>query len=173
MPNRSSNRPSQKSYMLDRSVRQNPLQEAREAVLNALISNPETPAAELANILVQTVESDVTEAVKDVLLFNFFRKTIRAERRKQHTTDCTQFTLPGFELIPKTIQTEENGPRIQLPNAIYREIRAYCKLLGKRAETQVRNSAKLKQARALRDKMQQYAKDEPGITVRQVMLLEF
>jgi hypothetical protein len=172
MQNRSSYKPSQKSYTLDRPVQENPLHEAREAVLNALITNPKTPATELANIIVQNVDLVLLEALKDVLVLDFLKKTVRAERRKQTATDRAQLRLPGFELMPQTIQTEANGPRIELADAIYREVRAYCKLLGKRQTIQARNNAKLKQARALRDKMQQYAKNEPGITVRQVLLLE-
>jgi len=170
MQKRSSDRPSQKSYTQERPLLENVFQEAREQAINALIERPNAPAAELAIICLQNVDPAILEPLKELLVLDFFRRTLRAERRKQATATRQQLMLPGFEALPQVLPVSKKGPPIRLMDARYADLRAYCWLLASK-ERQKKNS-KLKQAEALRDKMKEHASREPGITVRQVLLLE-
>lgn len=161
-----------KSYTQERPLPENVFQEAREQAINALIECPNAPAAALAIICFQNVDPAILEPLKEVLVLDYFRRTIRSVRRKQTVANRQQLALPGFELMPQVLPVSKKGPPVELMDARYADLRAYCWMLANKDRERLRNNPKLKQAEALRDKMKEHAHREPGITVRQVLLLE-
>ena len=169
MQNRSSDKLLQESYTQERPLREDTLREARDVVANAVILNPTMPAVQLARYLAQHAEPELATSLNEILAYDFYTREIRKERRKQST--AAQPMFPGFDLIPATLPTADHK-RVGLMDANYSDIRAYCWYLAKQRSQQARNDPKLKQARALKEKMRRYAVNEKGITVRQVLALE-
>jgi hypothetical protein len=174
MPNRSSDRLSQKSYIIAKFGEESPLAEAREVVLNALILNPNMRAVELADSLTATLNSELSDRLAAVLIRELFARMIRAARRKQSAADRRQSLIPGFEHLPRIIPISEDGTSTELLAANTYDVREYLRILmqGHRARTD--NDPRVKEARLLLDKMRKYSTrpGNKGITVRQVMLLE-
>lgn len=170
MPNRSSYRPSQKSYILGQTSRESTLKEARAIIENALIVNPTMPATELAQLLFQHSEPEFQESLNAVLCQEFYARNIRSIRRKQAAADREQFKLPGFEHLPLKIPGPKGLP-IQLLDANVSTVKQYYwSLMGKYSDRK-RADPKIKEAKALWQAMKKGAEHEQGITVRQVLLL--
>jgi hypothetical protein len=153
---------------MERPLHQDVLQEAREVIENEVILNPKMPAIQLAETIYRG-RPEFTESLSEILLKDFYRRGILAERRKKVAKERTQFLLPGFEHLPVTI-TGYRGKRIRLLDANISGVRSYCWKLGKAASERVRRDPKLKEARTLLRKMK--ARRDPGITVREVLLID-
>jgi hypothetical protein len=162
------NRLTQKSYTKVWPHHADALAEARASVADALILNPNTPSVELVEILIREAEPELAQALSDTLTRRFYLSAMRSLRRKQV---AEQYRLPGFEHLPREIPTRD-GTRLALLDANYRRVREYYWSLKRHALDSIPESAKVKEAKALMQKMQKYARDEKGITVRQVLLLE-
>jgi hypothetical protein len=153
---------------MERPLHSDTLKEAREAIQTALILYPKTPAIQIAETMYQD-RDEFAEALSAILLKDFYRHGIVAERRKQASEQRAQFLLPGFEHLPVII-TGYKGKRVKLLDANISSVRTYCWMLGKAAAARVKNDAKLEEARALLRKMK--ARKDPGVTVREVILID-
>jgi hypothetical protein len=162
------NRPFQKSYTMVQPHHADALKEARANVADALILYPDTPAVQLAEILIRETDPELSQALKNALTRLFYLSAIRSQRRKQ---TAEQYRLPGFEHLPREIPGRD-GTRLALLEANYRRVREYSWSLKRNAFDKIPESAKIKEAKALMEKMQRHARTEKGITVRQVLLLE-
>ena len=159
------NRPSQKSYISAPPSGESVLAEARQAVKDALILNPNMPAVQLAEMLRRS-KLDFAPSLHDILESQFYAREARRERRKQTAADRAQYLLPGFEHLPVKIG---GTPLLDLN---YTGIRAYYRALSVKADAAKQNNPKLREAKALMEKMRRHNEAEKGITVRQVLLLE-
>ena len=164
------NRPSQKSYTLAKFGQESAVTQALGAVEDALILNPKMPAVQLAELLIENADEDITRGLHLILERQFYRRAIRAHRMKQSAAARAQLALPGFEHLPLNI-TGPKGAPIPLLDANTRAVRQYLRGLMKDHRDRRRTDPKIQEAQALLAKMQKAAKDEQGITVRQVLLL--
>jgi hypothetical protein len=171
MQTQSSDKVSHGCYTSRQSSRESTLKEARSVVENALILNPTMPAAQLAHLLFQHSASELAESLNAVLAQEFYAHTIRAMRRKQATADRLQFALPGCEHLPLKIPGPKGMP-IRLLDANVSTIKEYYWSLMRKYSDRKRSDPKIKETKALLEKMQAASETEKRITVRQVLLLE-
>jgi hypothetical protein len=156
-----SNRPLQEGYTSAQPSRVNVLAEARERVKDAMLIYPNTPNLALATIL----STDASDFTKEILAEEFYMREIRARRRKKSAEDRAQYLLPGFEHLPLKI-----GPDALL-DLNYTGVRKYYRSLVVTAEAKIQNAPKIKEAKALMEKMRKHPRRNKGITVREVVLL--
>ena len=146
------------------------LKQARDFLEEAVILNPNTPAAQLSELLVGTDEPERTAALHLILECDFYRRGILAIRRKQTAADRAQLALPGFELLPLKIPGKK-GALIDLLDANTFRVQQYYDSLMKAHRERKHNSPKIRQAKTLLDLMTEACTREKGITVREVVLL--
>jgi hypothetical protein len=79
MQNRSSDRPSPKSYTSVQSYKRNALKDAAELAENALIQDPAMPAVQLAEMLFQETEPELLSELSGILIRDFYARA-RCER---------------------------------------------------------------------------------------------
>lgn len=142
--------------------------EAREFVADRLILNPTMPANRLAALLADTTEPELSARLLPILLAKFYRRIIAANRK---AAPLLQDPLPGFAHLPQTIPTREGGT-LALLDANYRRLRDYYRSLTRVYATKQSADMKIREARALLEKLRPYAAKEERITVRQVLMLE-
>lgn len=168
---RSSDKPSQKSYTSAKFGEESALNEARAAVENALILNPEMPAHLIVELLLESAEEDLTIRLRVILERQFYLRTIRSQRHRQAAVSRAQLTLPGFPHLPVSIPGPKGAP-IHLLDANLYAVREYCRFLMKGYRERKRTDPKIREAFALLEKMRAASQAEKRITVRQVLLLE-
>ena len=171
MQNRSSDRPLHKSYTSAKFGEESALAEARAAVENALILNPQMPAHLMVEVLMESAEEDLTFRLRVILEAQFYLRTIRSQRHRQATANHAQLTLPGFPHLPVNIPGPKGAP-IHLLDANTYAVREYCRLLMKAHRERKQTDPKMREAFGLLEKMRAASQTEKNITVRQVLLLE-
>jgi hypothetical protein len=143
---------------------------AAELVENAVILEPRMPIDLLAaRILSEADETFMTELGR-FLAVPFFARLIRAERAKQ--SKSAQMRLPGFEQLPVRILGDRDR-RVILREATYADVRRYYWSLGKRQSERRKTNPKMLQLKTLLDRMKEHAKTNRGITVAEVLGLDF
>ena len=98
------------------------------------------------------------------VLRGFRLKRLELARRRRAED---QYLLPGFDRLPQRI-TIRDGKTRPLDKATYRQLRDYFEVLRKRE----RYSPKILQVKTLMERLWPYAKETPGITVREVCVKE-
>jgi hypothetical protein len=169
MQNKSNYKASQKSYTMAQPSQDDPFILARAAVANAMILKPKARAVELAEALLNEsleFQRDLNEA----LARNFYIAAYNVERRKRAAANRAQFALPGFEHLPLKIPSA-NGAPMRLLDANLRRVRDYYRSLTKGYDKRKKDDPRVKEAKALMQKLQKRSGTEKGITVRQVLLI--
>ncbi len=159
----------QKSYSFLKTLEGHPLIEAREAVENALILNPDLPAARLAEVIANEMDPDAARALGQVLIQSFLLTAIRSQRRENPASESA--LLPGFEHLPPKIPTHK-GKVIELLDANYWGVLGYYWTLMRQVKKRNRENVRVKEARKLVELMARAAHDDHGATVREVVLID-
>ena len=171
MQKRSSDKVLPQRHTQERFGQKSALQEARAAVENALIHDPEMPVHLMVGLLMENAEEDLTLRLRVVLERQFYLRTIRSQRQKQAAASRAQLTLPGFPHLPMSIPGPKGAP-IDLVDANYRRVRDYYWSLRKAHAERGRKDPRIQEAFDLMEKMRAASQKEWNITVRQVLLLE-
>ena len=166
-----SNRPSQKGDTIGRLSGDEIFARVQELVAQGLITNPNMPAIQLAGMLVEEADPELSANLSGFLVRNFYVNAIQAERRRQSAaTAKAQPMLPGFEHLPARIAI--GGKRVALLTANFSTIKAYYWSLMKKHTERKRNDPKIIEAKRLLDEMTKRAPNDKGITVREVLLMD-
>ncbi len=143
------------------------LAQAEKAVGDSLEAHPKLTALQLAEVLMQEADAGLAASLAEILTREFYVHTIRAARRK--VSARAQLRLPGFEHLPLTIPGTK-GP-VRLIEASYTRVRQYYRslLIGHRKRT--KNDPRIKEAKALMEKMRRRSLRDKRVTVGQVVLM--
>jgi hypothetical protein len=129
-----------------------------EAVQNALISEPDLPSIQIAERLAK--EAMAHPDFIENFFRRFFFRSLKQSREKAARAKHEQYRLPGFEHLPIRIQGAKE--KVELLDATYRGVREWVKHLNAKSW----ETPRMKEAKALLEKMHEAAKRDPGITVR-------
>lgn len=162
------NRLSQKIDNAGRSSRDGAIFLAQDAIADTLLLNPNTPAGQLAEIIVSEFPANLRADLSGILIQQFIVREIIAQRRRITVENNPQLKLPGFEHLPWKIETPK-GTRVRLLSANYARVRDYYWSLMKKYTARKRNDPKIKEAKALMEKMRKASKKDKGITVKEVL----
>jgi hypothetical protein len=139
--------------------------DAEKAIENALILSPDVPTIQLAERLAKDAM-----AFPDFIygiLYAFFFRSLNAARKKGVKAASEQYQLPGFEHLPLRIRGTRNR-EVDLLDATYKGVKEWIKHLN----AQRRNDPRMKEAKALLEKMREASKRQRGITVRRALGLD-
>lgn len=100
-------------------------------------------------------------------LRRFFFRSLSAARQKEARAKHLQYKLPGFESLPLRIRGMRNKTA-ELIDATYKDVSEWVK----RLRAQKRNDPRMKEAKALLEKMRVASRKRRGITVAEVFGLE-
>lgn len=141
---------------------------AEEMAANAIILEPRISPVVLAGRLVSEAEPDFVEELARSLMIVYFIRVIRAERAKQARKQRQELLFPGFEHLPMRILGNRDKT-VTLARATFSDVRRYYKRLSKKYTERKTDMVKVAEAKALMDKMEKFARKEPGITVGDVL----
>jgi len=147
-----------------------PLKDAQERVENAVILYPEKTSAEIAGLLIAETDSEQAAQLHNVLEWRFYMRAIGKCRNKRKANPAGP-RLPGFEHLPYMVRIGRKKPKCILDFNAKETRRLYYSLVRK-FNTRKKLDAKVREARALMEKMDRAAEAEKNIKVRQVLLLE-
>jgi hypothetical protein len=162
---------SSKSYTIAAPSEADVLVEAQDAIESGLILNAQMPAVQLAELLASEAEPELAAVLSKVLVRAFYLGQIRKARLKEAMGKRAQALLPGFEHLPLKIPTRKAGLVALLDANLFR-VRDYYRALSRKHNARRKNDSRIKEAKALLDKMQKYTPTNKGINVRQVLALE-
>ena len=165
-----SSRPLQESYTIAPPSEDDPFVLGRAAVANALILHPKIRAVDLAELLLNESLAFQRD-LNDELARNFYIAAYNLEKRKQAAAVRAQLALPGFAHLPLKIPSAKGTP-MRLLDANFFRLRDYYRSLTKRHDKRKKNDPRVKEAKALMEKMQKRTRTEKGITVREVLLID-
>ncbi len=164
------NRLSQKSDTSAQLSREDLLSLARSAVADALILMPKIRAADLAEALLNN-RLDFQPALNDLLAREYYVHLCYAERLRQALANRAQLLLPGFEHLPLKVKGPK-GKLLPLLDANYTCVRAYYRSLTTGHDARKNNDPRVKECKALLEKMARRCRTEKRITVREVVLID-
>ncbi len=142
--------------------------ELQQQIESLILLEPDLSVAQLAQQAVQEAEPGLLAELSAHLVVSFALKLARAERSKQSREQRPQMFLPGFEHLPQRIAVADKK-RMPLEKATYSDLRAYIRRLTNLHRDRMKQDPKLTEARMLLGRIAKYNREEPGITVREVM----
>lgn len=142
----------------------------QDAIQNAVVLQPTVSALEIARLVSEENDPEMLAELGRQLALAHLAKMARAERAKAARTN-PQTVLPGFEHLPRRIAISETE-RVPLREATYTQVRAYYRLLRERHRELGENSPKLKEAKALMERMERSLQKDRGVTVAQVLRVD-
>jgi len=144
------------------------LAQVQKAVVKSVDANPKMPALQLIEVIITEADTALTASLDDILRRDFYAHAVRAERRSRAAN--AQLRLPGFEHLPRTIPGPKGEP-VPLIEASYTRVRAYFRSLMVAHRNRRINDPKIKEAKALMEKMEKRFRKDKGVTVGQVVRL--
>lgn len=133
--------------------------DAKEAIQNALILEPDLPSNQLAERLAK--EAAKHRDFIHRISYTYFFRSLSAARKKDARAKHEQYQLPGLEHLPVRIRGTKNK-QVDLLDATYFGVREWVKGINARK----RNDPLMQEAKALVEKMHEASKQQRGITVR-------
>jgi hypothetical protein len=149
-------------------------QDALDLACNALILEPELPAAILAEHILAEADSDLVRDLGRILLAQHFVKLVKLLRAQQRSARPKPAPLfPEWAALPVRIVTPDGRASLATANAT--QLRAYLKILRERQEARIEGTQlrrRIEQVEALLALMRKHAAKKHGITVGEVAELE-
>ncbi len=149
--------------------------EAKELVSDALILEPDSPAKNIAQRILDQCEVEFLEALGRMLVARYLKRLVGVARRKIAAAQPKEPLLfPEWNALPERIPISD-GVKAPLRNANISQLRAYLRTLElKQAEqtAALRVTREIEQVLALIDLMGRYAARSHGITAGEVAFQE-
>ncbi len=149
--------------------------EAKELVSDALVLEPDSPAKNIAQRILDQCEPDFITALGRMLVARYLKRLVGVERRKVAAAQPKEQPLfPEWNALPERL-TLPGGVKVGLRQAHTTELRTYLGVLQDKQRdqlAQLRITREIEQMEALLDLMGKYAGRYHGITVAEVAALQ-